>query len=94
VHARRLLLGFLALIVLAAPVRAANLQWSGTLTLDFGFVPPFTGTGAGVATVNGSGGLGQLNTLTLAGGLTAAGTFAPLSGEALSLPTRSPSRAC
>ncbi len=73
-HAHRLLVGFLALIALAAPARTATLEWNGTLMLDFDFVPPFTGTGTGVATVNGSSGLGHLNTLRLPGGLTAGGT--------------------
>jgi hypothetical protein len=73
-HAPRLLLGFLALFVLAAPVRAATLEWNGTLALDFSFVTPIAGTGTGVATVNGSSGLGHLNTLRFPGGLTAGGT--------------------
>jgi hypothetical protein len=73
-NAHRLMFGFLTLVLLAEPVRAATLKWSGTLSVDFPFAAPFTGEGRGVATVNGSSGLGHLNTLTLAGGLTAGGT--------------------
>lgn len=54
---------------------AATLEWAGTLLIDLGATPPVVATGTGVATVNGSSGLGHLNTLRLAGGISASTTL-------------------
>jgi hypothetical protein len=54
---------------------AATLEWAGTLVIDLGATPPVVATGTGVATVNGSSGLGHLNTLRLAGGISASTTL-------------------
>jgi hypothetical protein len=57
---------------LAGGASAELLRWEGTLTLEFvnpGF-PSVPFTGGGMATVNGTGGLGQLTALRLAGGIT------------------------
>ena len=43
--------------------------------IDLGATPPVVATGTGVATVNGSSGLGHLNTLRLAGGVSASTTL-------------------
>jgi hypothetical protein len=72
--------GFLALFLvstLAGTAGAATVDWAGTFTITIGDFPKdgWLGTGTGVATVNGSGGLGHLNTLQLpGGGVTATGT--------------------
>jgi hypothetical protein len=60
---------------MAGPAAAATLEWAGTLVIELGATPPIVATGTGVATVNGSSGLGHLNTLRLAGGITAATTL-------------------
>ncbi len=60
---------------LATSAVAATLEWEGTLSFPFRTLPSFEITGTGVATVNGSGGLGHLNTLRLAGGLTGSTTM-------------------
>ncbi len=60
------------LVGTAATASAALLRWEGTLTLDFvhSGIPSVPFVGGGVATVNGSASLGQLNSLRLAGGIT------------------------
>lgn len=57
-----------ALIVvgLAGTASAVPLNWSGTLTLILGDFAPAVIEGGGVATINGSNGLGHLTTLRLA----------------------------
>jgi hypothetical protein len=60
---------------MAGPAEASTLEWAGTLVIELGATPPIVATGTGVATVNGSSGLGHLNTLRLAGGITAATTL-------------------
>lgn len=60
-----------AALLLAAPAaQAAVLQFQGAIELELGTLPPVPVTGTGLATVNGSGGLGHLNTLELDGGIT------------------------
>ncbi len=68
-----------ALVLASGPsiARAATLQWQGTLFVSLFTSQAVAGVGTGVATVNGSGGLGHLNTLRLAGGITTA-TVVPL----------------
>jgi hypothetical protein len=63
------------LVGTAGTASAELLRWEGTLTLDFVHpsYPPLSLTGGGVATVNGSGSLGNLNSLRLAGGITGTG---------------------
>jgi hypothetical protein len=71
-------LGVLAVLLAglgpADPAAAALVEWAGTLRLTIEWtslhLPPVVSPGTGVATVNGSGGAGHLNTLRLAGGLT------------------------
>jgi hypothetical protein len=55
-----------ASLLVAGAAGAAPLNWSGTNTLSLGDFPPAPVQGGGVATINGSGGLGHLNTLRLA----------------------------
>jgi hypothetical protein len=59
-------------LCLAGGASAELLRWAGTLTLDFAHpgIPSASFLGGGVATVNGSASLGQLNALRLAGGIT------------------------
>jgi hypothetical protein len=72
---------FVAVGVLAAgavatgPAVASTLEWKGTLVIDLGPTPPIVATGTGVATVNGSSGLGHLSTLRLAGGIATTNTI-------------------
>jgi hypothetical protein len=67
--------GVLVGATLATSAFAATLEWQGTLSFPFRTLPSFEVTGTGVATVNGSGGRGHLNTLRLAGGLTGSTTI-------------------
>jgi hypothetical protein len=60
---------------LATSAVAGTLEWEGTLSFPFRTLPSFEITGTGVATVNGSGGWGHLNTLRLAGGFTGSTTI-------------------
>jgi hypothetical protein len=60
--------GLLLAGIFAAPSTAATLAWSGTLTVAMAGAAPFVVNETGVATVNGTGGLGHLNTLRLPGG--------------------------
>lgn len=65
---KSILLSISALLVLgvAGAANASPLNWEGTATLLLGDFPATPIPGGGVATVNGSGGLGHLNTLRLA----------------------------
>jgi hypothetical protein len=58
-----------------SPAGAATLEWNGTFTIEFGIVDPVVSTGTGVATLNGSGGTGHLDTLGVAGGITGSTTI-------------------
>jgi hypothetical protein len=59
---------------LASTAGAAVVEWSGTLIVNAGPLPPFTHFGTGVATVNGSaGGIGHINTIRLHHGLSYSG---------------------
>ncbi len=69
----------------AGPSAAATLSWSGTFTLELGTTPPIVNLGTGVATINGSSGLGHLNTLRLAGGISGATTIPLTDPEATTL---------
>jgi len=56
----------IAAFAVANPVRAAELEWQGTLSIDIGDFPGgISWTGTGVATVNGSAGGAALETLRL-----------------------------
>ncbi len=57
------------------PAGAATIEWDGTFTIEFGIVAPIVSNGTGVATLNGSGGTGHLNTLGVAGGITGSATI-------------------
>ncbi len=59
----------------AGEASAATLPWNGTFTIEFGTVAPIVANGTGVATLNGSGGLGHLSTLRVAGGITGGATI-------------------
>lgn len=62
---------FAALASISAPAAAAPFDYeAGELRLDLGTLPPVIFTGTGVGTLNGSGGPGHLDSLTLAGGIT------------------------
>ncbi len=65
---KSILLSISALLVMdvAGTASASPLNWEGTATLLLGDFPATPIPGGGVATVNGSGGLGHLNTLRLA----------------------------
>jgi len=56
-------------VFLGSGARAATLEWEGTLFVSLSQSQAVAATGTGVATVNGSGGLGHLSTLRLAGGI-------------------------
>jgi hypothetical protein len=58
----------------AAGASAAPLNWAGTSTTSLGDFPPTDFLGGGVATVNGSGGLGHVQTLRVAGSRGGIGT--------------------
>ncbi|MDH3212300.1 MAG: PEP-CTERM sorting domain-containing protein [Myxococcales bacterium] len=72
----RKLSGFLVAVALglclAGGASAKLLGWEGTLTLEFvrPGIPVVPFAGGGVATINGSGGIGPLDALRLAGGIT------------------------
>jgi hypothetical protein len=53
---------------MAGIAQAEPIPFEGTLQLQLGTLPSLTVTGTGNATVNGSAGLGHLNTMTIAGG--------------------------
>jgi hypothetical protein len=67
----RLLIAAALGVCLAGGASAELLRWEGTLTLDFVHlaIPSASFTGGGFATINGSAGLGALNSLRLAGGI-------------------------
>jgi hypothetical protein len=73
-HVARLLVAVAGGALLAGTAHAAPLKWQGTSIFRLGTSQPTIITGTGVATVNGSSGLGHLNTVRLAGGLTGSGT--------------------
>jgi hypothetical protein len=108
-------LAFLFVLAAAGGATAAPLNWAGTSTTTLGDFPPTDFLGGGVATVNGSMGLGHLQTLRIGGSRggigtsmftlfvtdpdtvgnsiaalqfldvgSASGTFAPISGGAMS----------
>jgi len=78
-----------ALALISGPMgaRAATLQWHGTLFVSLATSQAIAGVGTGVATVNGSGGLGHLNSLRLAGGISTA-SVVPLTDPNVSPLTR------
>jgi hypothetical protein len=65
----------LLLVFSAGQAGAKTLDWHGTLDLDLGALQTVTLEGAGVATVNNSGGGTHLNTLRIAGGITGSATI-------------------
>jgi hypothetical protein len=67
---------------LAAPSAAATLEWAGTLSIEMSGSAPVVIEETGLATVNGSSGLGHLNTLRLPGGFTSTSTV-PLTDPGL-----------
>jgi hypothetical protein len=74
-----------AALCLAAPARAVDLPFQGTLKLEFATVAPIVVGGAGVATVNGSGPGGAIASLALAGGTFAtAGLVIPVTDPSAS----------
>ncbi len=89
--ARNLLPGFctsvgvllLVWVGLSGAASAATLAWDGTLIVNVGTPTNVSITGSGVATVNGAGGLGHLNTLRLAGGITGTSTVTATTSTAL-----------
>jgi hypothetical protein len=59
---------------LASTAGAAVVEWSGTLIVNAGTLPPFAHFGTGVATVNGSaGGIGHINTIVIPSSLSFSG---------------------
>lgn len=60
----------LAAAVAPVPAGAGTLPWEGSLRIELGAFPPIEIEGGGVATVNGSGGTGHLDTLAVSGGIT------------------------
>jgi hypothetical protein len=55
----------LLIVAVAVPASAGTLNFEGSLSLNLGSLPVAAITGTGVATVNGSSGLGHLNSLQL-----------------------------
>jgi len=74
---RKLLATLTVLLVatVAGQASAKTLDWHGTLDIDLGPNPTLRLYGSGVATVNDSSGGAHLNTLRLAGGITASGVI-------------------
>jgi len=60
----------LAACLAPVPAGAGTLPWEGSLRLEIGTFPPIEIGGGGVATINGSGGTGHLDTLAVSGGIT------------------------
>jgi hypothetical protein len=60
----------LMVVGVAGLANAAPLKWVGTMKVELGTLPTAFAQGSGVATVNSSSGLGHLNTIRLAGGIT------------------------
>jgi hypothetical protein len=67
---------------LAAPSAAATLEWAGTLSIEMSGAAPVVVNDTGLATINGSSGLGHLSTLRLPGGFTSTSTV-PLTDPGL-----------
>jgi len=64
---------------------ASPLNYEGTLVLELGTLPAIPATGAGIASVNGSGGIGHLNDLRLKasrGGISTVDAMAPVTDSA------------
>lgn len=74
--------GLLLAGVLAAPSTAATLEWGGTLSIEMSGTDPVVIEETGLATINGSSGLGHLNTLRFPGGFTSTSTV-PLTDPGL-----------
>jgi hypothetical protein len=83
----RLRTGFLALALLLLPAsaKAGVLSFTGTFGIQLGTLQPIEVAVAGTATLNGSGALGALGSITLAGG-----TFAILTTVPITDPIASP----
>jgi hypothetical protein len=71
-------------MLLAASAQAGQLPFTGTFDLRFNTLQPIELAVAGTASVNGSGGLGALGSITLAGGTLAAVTTVPITDPAAS----------
>jgi hypothetical protein len=67
-----------AALVPAALVRAAEVPFTGTLTIQIGDASPISVPGSGVATVNGSGAAGPVTRLTIPPGIFSARTAIPV----------------
>lgn len=79
-----LVTGLLLAGSLAAPATAATLEWAGTLAVAMVGAAPVLVSQTGVATLNGSGGLGHLTTLRLPGGFSTTSKL-PLTDPAIPL---------
>lgn len=66
----------------AGPAAASTLEWAGTLSIEMSGTAPVVIEETGLATVNGSSGLGHLNTLRLPGGFASTSTV-PLTDPGL-----------
>ncbi len=66
------------LLLCAGSALAAPLKWKGTLEFDLGPISNAFVTGQGVATVNGPGGFGALDSLRLDGGIAKTGLSIPV----------------
>jgi hypothetical protein len=71
----RKFLVLLAAMLVAGPVSAKTLPWTGTIVVDLGALDSLPLVGSGVATVNDDSVSAHLDTLRLAGGITASGTI-------------------
>jgi len=84
---RKLWIPLLAALVglsLAGTVQAANLPYSGTVTLELGTLDPIPVIGSGVATINGSGGGSHLTNLHLDTAIQTTNTvFVPITDPAV-----------
>jgi len=63
------------LFAIASTAQAKTVEWRGTQIFVLGAAVGPISTGTGVATVNGSGGLGHLSTLRVAGGISGSTTI-------------------
>ena len=69
-------------LAVAGHAQAAAVNFTGTLSVQVSTLPPTVASGSGVAILNGSGGLGALVSLDVAGGTFAATASAPVTDPA------------
>lgn len=83
-------LGLSLLLLASSPstVSAKKMRWEGTMQFDLGAYSPVIFAGSGVATINGSGGGAQLESLRIDGGISGSDTI-PVTDPNVSVSIRS-----